>query len=222
MTTERQLIEQLLKLQEHPEQLTEQQLQDALNDKDMRELVEQLAFTKRALKYDELQTQDPDVEMEWNKFVQRHLERKPLHGSHIGIWGWMHKKVATIAGILLVAGISLAAIRYIGTHTTLGERVGSALKEKVSHDNQASQDSQSVQIADKAEPVVFENVTFEKIIIQIAAFYQVELEFKSDEAKDLRFYFMWNRGEDLDAVIEKLDRFESLNISRVGDRIIVE
>ncbi len=222
MMTERQLIEQLLKLQEHPEQLTEQQLQDVLNDKDMGELVEQLAFTKRALKYDELRTQEPDVEKEWNKFASTHLEQMPLQKSHLSVWEWLRKRVAMIIGILLIAGISLAAIQYIGTHITLSGQLGSTQEEQVSQSNHSSQTTQSVQITDKREPVVFENVTIEKILIQITAFYQVELEFKSDEAKDLRFYFVWNRWEDLDAVVEKLNRFESLNISYVGNRIIVE
>ena len=43
MKTDRQLIEQLLELQEHPEQVTDEQLQQALDDPQMRELVEQMA-----------------------------------------------------------------------------------------------------------------------------------------------------------------------------------
>ena len=43
MKTDRQLIERLLELQEHPEQVTDEQLQQALDDPQMRELVEQMA-----------------------------------------------------------------------------------------------------------------------------------------------------------------------------------
>ena len=41
MMTEEQRIEWLLELQEHPEQLTEEQLQQILADEDMRQLVQQ-------------------------------------------------------------------------------------------------------------------------------------------------------------------------------------
>ena len=42
--TERQLIERFLKLQEHPELMNDEQLQQALDAPEMRELVEQVAL----------------------------------------------------------------------------------------------------------------------------------------------------------------------------------
>ena len=65
MMTDRQLIEQFLELQEHAEQMTDEQSQQALNDPDMHELLEQMAFTKRTLKYQELQSELPNAEAEW-------------------------------------------------------------------------------------------------------------------------------------------------------------
>ena len=50
MMTERQLIERFLKLQEHPELMDDEQLQQALDDPEMRELVEQVALVKRTFK----------------------------------------------------------------------------------------------------------------------------------------------------------------------------
>ena len=49
MKTDRQLIEQLLELQEQTEQVTDEQLRQTLEDPQMRELVEQMAFAKRAI-----------------------------------------------------------------------------------------------------------------------------------------------------------------------------
>ena len=73
MKTDRQLIEQLLELQEHPEQVTDEQLQQALDDPQMRELVEQMAFAKRAFKNEGLQAEELDVEGEWEKFAADHM-----------------------------------------------------------------------------------------------------------------------------------------------------
>ena len=50
MMTEEKRIEWLLELQEHPEQLTDEQLQQILADDEMRQLVQQLGFAKRAFK----------------------------------------------------------------------------------------------------------------------------------------------------------------------------
>ena len=74
MMTEEKRIEWLLELQEHPEQLTDEQLQQILADDEMRQLVQQLGFAKRAFKHDELKSDTPDVDAEWEKFAASHSE----------------------------------------------------------------------------------------------------------------------------------------------------
>ena len=98
MMTEKQRIEWLLELQEltnereqsdacinsaerggrrrsqHPEKLTDEQMKQILADDEMRQLVQQLGFAKRAFKYDELKSDTPDVDAEWEKFAASHAE----------------------------------------------------------------------------------------------------------------------------------------------------
>ena len=98
MMTEKQRIEWLLELQEltnereqsdacinsaerggrrrsqHHEQLTDEQMKEILADDEMRQLVQQLGFAKRAFKYDELKSDTPDVDAEWEKFAASHAE----------------------------------------------------------------------------------------------------------------------------------------------------
>ena len=74
MMTEEERIEWLLELQDHPEQLTDEQLQQILADGEMRQLVKQLGFAKRAFKHDELNNDTPDVDVEWEKFAASHSE----------------------------------------------------------------------------------------------------------------------------------------------------
>ena len=68
MMTEEKRIEWFLELQEHPEQLTDEQLQQILADNEMRHLVQQLGFAKRAFRHDALKNDTPDVEGEWEKY----------------------------------------------------------------------------------------------------------------------------------------------------------
>ena len=56
MMTEEQRIEWLLELQDHSEQLTDEQLQQIYADDEMRQLVQQLGFAKRAFLHDEPMT----------------------------------------------------------------------------------------------------------------------------------------------------------------------
>ena len=79
-----QRIEWLLELQEHPEQLTDEQFldepsgkaerQQILADDEMRQLVKQLGFAKRAFKHDALKNDIPDVDAEWEKFAVSHAD----------------------------------------------------------------------------------------------------------------------------------------------------
>ena len=69
-----QRIEWLLELQDHPEQLTDEQLQQILADGEMSQLVKQLGFAKRAFKHDELNNDTPDVDAEWEKFAASHAK----------------------------------------------------------------------------------------------------------------------------------------------------
>ena len=74
MMTEEKRIEWLLELQDHPEQLTDEQMKEILADDEMRQLVQQLGIAKRAFKYDELKSDSPDVDAEWEKFAACHAE----------------------------------------------------------------------------------------------------------------------------------------------------
>ena len=65
MITEKQRIEWLLELQDHPEQLTDEQLRQILANHEMRQLVQQLGFAKRAFKHEELKNDTPNVDDEW-------------------------------------------------------------------------------------------------------------------------------------------------------------
>ena len=72
--TEEQRIEWFLELQEHPDQLTEKQLQQILAAGEMHQLVQQLGFAKRAFKHDVIKSNIPDVDAEWENFAASHAE----------------------------------------------------------------------------------------------------------------------------------------------------
>jgi len=109
MKTKRQLTERFLELQEHPEQMTDEQLQQALDDPKMHELVEQMAFAKRAFKNEELKTAEPDVEGEWERFATKNFD-EGNETQH----GYPFKKIAaSFIGILLVSGMAFAATHHI-------------------------------------------------------------------------------------------------------------
>ena len=226
MKTDRQLIEWLLELQEHSEQVTDEQLQQALNDPQMQELVEQMAFAKRAFKNEELQTEEPGVEGEWEKFAADHYGEDNSGKTIISLFtphSSLQKMAASFIGVLLVSGMAFAAIHIV-------RMAGSQKAETVQAEQPVSYKPSTALPADTVktdtttteQPVVFDNVPLEKMLTEIAAYYHVKVSFQNDDARQLRFHFVWKREDGLGHAIEKLNRFESLSVRLDENKIIVE
>ena len=219
MKTDRQLIERLLELQEHPEQVIDEQLQQTLDDPQMRELVEQMAFAKRTFKDEELQAVEPDVEGEWEKFAAKNFDE----GNETQHVYPFKKMAASFIGVLLVSGMAFAAIHIV-------RMVSSQKAETVQVKHRTSYKPSTALAADTVktdtmttmEPVVFDNVPLEKMLTEIAAYYHAEVSFLNDDARQLRFHFVWKREDGLGHAIEKLNRFESLTVRLDENKIIVE
>lgn len=224
MMTDRQLIEQFLELQEHAEQMTDEQSQQALNDPDMHELLEQMAFTKRTLKYQELQSELPNAEAEWKAFASKHYSDGQTTNDH-SLFGMMRfsKIAATFIGAILAIGVSFATIHMIKMANS--PKPQTVQKEQpVSSKPSASLREDTVENDSTVtmESIVFDNVPLEKILTEIANYYHVEVSLQNDDVRHLRFYFVWKAEDGLDHAIEKLNRFESLEIRLEDNMIIVE
>ena len=219
MKTDRQLIERLLELQEHPEQVTDEQLQQALDDPQMRELVELMAFAKRAFKNEELQAEELDVEGEWERFATKNFDEgnETQHGYPF------KKMAASFIGVLLVSGMAFAAIhivRMVNSHKA--ETVQTEQPASYKPSTALPTDTVKTDTTATMQPVVFDNVPLENMLTKIAAYYHVEVSFMNDDARQLRFHFVWKREDGLRHAIDKLNRFESLSVRLDENKIIVE
>ena len=216
MMTEQQLIERLLELQEHPEQITDEQLQQALEDPQMRELVEQLAFTKRAFKDKEQQTENPHIEEEWEKFAAKNFnkENETKHSYPF------KKLVASFIGILLMSGIVLAAIKSLTPNPSPKEEGSkyTSVSDTIKGDTTPLSPWRGV----GGEAIVFDNIPLEKMLTEIATNYDVKVSFINDDARQLRFHFVWNPQKGIEQVISDLNQFESLSVTFKEKQIIVE
>ncbi|MBP3842382.1 MAG: DUF4974 domain-containing protein [Prevotella sp.] len=229
-----QRIEWLLELQDHPEQLTEEQLQQILADDEMRQLVQQLGFAKRAFKHDALKNDTPDVDAEWEKFAASHAEeldaldegerqrvgdgtsriRKPRFVLRLAT----HKIAASFIGVLLVSGIAFAAIqvvRNINTPKPQTEQTTNIAPVTSLPADTVKADTIPV------EPYIFNNVPLDSMLTVIAAAHGVGVEFENDAARQLRFHFVWKREDSLDRVVEKLNTFEAVNIGMEDKTLVV-
>ena len=251
MMTEKQRIEWLLELQEHPEQLTDEQLQQILADDEMRQLVQQLGFAKRAFKHDALKNDTPDVEGEWEKFAASHAEELTNAARAEGklactmpckeeedesqldaldeekakprfhAYLFTHKVAASFIGVLLVSGIAFAAIQVVRNINT--SKPQQPTTEQTTDIKPVTSLPVETVKADTitTESYVFNNVPLDSMLTAIAAAYGVQVEFENEAARQLRFHFVWKREDSLDRVVEKLNTFEAVNIGMEDNKLVV-
>ena len=201
-------IRLLLDMHEHPESYTDEQLASMLDD----EMLERLATAKRAL----TDIPEPDVDAEWQRFEQEHFA--PAHYRR-----WL-KVAVMIAGVLMLSAFTYAAIQAVRAHQP---EIQQPLTEQVEKTDalvatSSSTEAEGIDSVSTGQPVTFDNVALETIVGDIAARHQMQVEFRNEDARALRFYFVWQPDEDLDAVLERLNLFESVNISKEGNTIVVE
>ena len=227
-------IRLLLSMQEHPEQYTDEQLQLMIaDDPELAEQLEQLVLAKQAFVKQEADKETIPVEEEWQKFYSEHSEEIEALGednTHTATMKRLnsivpYKVAASIIGILCTAGVAFATIHII-RHVVGGDLKSPIQEVRISNSHQPSSalpaDTIKTDSTTNIQPVIFDNIPLEKMLSQIAAYYNKEVEFQNDNARQLRFYFVWKQDEGLDVTLHRLNLFESVNVELKSDKIVVE
>lgn len=204
-------IKMLLDMQEHPEQFSEQELEQMLSDAEAQELMEATAQLKRAMKNDEFSISEQEIEDEWQAFAANHLaEQKPQRT-------WL-KIAAMFIGVLFMTGIAFAAIHIIKQNT--GAQKMKQVEQPVIQQPVSTGTVNNDTIA-QTEPVIFDNVTLDSIAKEIADYHHIEVDLQNELAKQLRFYFVWKQDDDLQEVVEKLNMFDHVDMAIENGKLIV-
>ena len=192
---------------------------------------ELLALTKQAFVKREVEKESVPVDEEWQKFAAEHADEldalekdEPRTATITRLMGILPYKVAaSIIGIVFTVGVAFAAIHIVRmvSHSkpqamqaeqTISAKPTSALPtDTVKTDTTAN-----------VKPIVFDNVALDKMLPQIAAYYNKEVEFQNTDARQFRFYFVWKQDETLDVVLHRLNLFESITVELKSDKIVVE
>ena len=192
-----------LDMQEHPEKYSEEQIEAMIDDLD----------------------QIPDVESAWQEFNDSH----PHAGVHLSP-RWLQvlcrakrlsRAAASIIGVIMISGIAFAAIHFVRQYQKPQQSVVTTVRETNSkpsalNSQKAEADTTSV------EPHIFDNIPLDKMLIEMAGYYGVAVEFQLEEARQLRLHFVWERNESLDQVVERLNNFEAVNIVCEPNKLIVK
>ena len=158
--------------------------------------------------------QVPDADEAWQQFVQQHISSvRPMH-----TW---RKVAAMVIGILTLSGIAIAAV-HIVQHYQKPE--APQVAETTAVNSQLSTPNSQLEMSDtivKSRPVVFDNVTLDSIAKNIATYHHLDMDLQNEQASQFRFYFVWDKEDRLQEVIEKLNMFEQVNLAVEDGKLIV-
>ena len=183
----------------------------------------------------------PNIDEEWEKFCQEHqLQEEATHpivqeeshpiaqeaGASHPITSW-RKLAASIASFVLISGIAFAAIHtYIKRSQETTQVTADTHPEVIKSDSAkqvAATDSLTHPKPEKpAIHKTFENVAFEKMISEIASYYDLQVKFENNEDKTLRLYYEWNSHSSIENIVKELNQFENVNIELQQNELIVK
>ena len=206
-------IRQLMEMLDNPDAYTEQQIHNIINhDEDTRETYRLMVEAKRSSRH--RQNKKPvDVDAAWQRFNQK---SQPKQSSS----NWM-KIAASFIGVLLVSGIAFAAIHIVRQYQKQGTPQ-TEITENVTNPVTTLPADTLTKDTITVQPVIYDNIPLEKMLPEIAAHYDVKVVFANDEARGLRFHFVWNPQQGIDQVISDLNQFERLNATLKDNQITVD
>jgi len=192
MQTPNEKKQMFLDMQEHPEKYSDEQLEAMMDELDRL----------------------PDVDKAWHEFEQNHHQiamRSPRR--------WL-KVAASIIGVLMASGIAFAAIHIVRHYQKPQAPEVEQTTCVKAPDNIISSDITTDTIA--VEPRIFDNVSLDTMLYEIADNYHVAVEFQREESRQLRFHFEWKSSESIDRVVERLNNFEAVDIICEPEKLIVK
>ncbi len=209
----------LLQMLEQPERYSEAQWQEILADDECRELYTLMAKVKSTAPSPEVS--DETIDAEWQRLAQSQRARAAV----IPLW----RKVAVTAAIAVALfGLSYAAVTtgFFGLQKQDNEPK-EVQKSETTQQQPAHEVSSAIEMANDStpaaiEPRLYDNVPLEQMLAELSAYYQVDVEYRTDDVRSLRLYYEWEPDYSLDMVVDMLSHFESLSISREGNKLIVE
>ena len=228
----------LLDLLEHPEKYSETQKDELLGDKEVTELYQQLIETRQSLDFGKLKEEMkmPSIDAEWEKLKEEMKQKEEMSQNAetlqtaklFPLWSPM-RKVAAVAAVLVVSGITFAAIHLVTLSHQASDNSNTELV--ASHKDSIQQVSapQKSNIEEKTDsaslaqlPLVYENAELQNILTPIAGYFHLQVTYQNESARHIRLFLQLEKNMNLDDIIELMNHFEKVNIRHEGQTLIVE
>ena len=195
-------IEELLKMTEHTQDYSDEEIRKMMNDPDMRVYYELMVSAEAGF----------SLRKEGHG---NHRERSRDSKDHESI-PMILRIAAIFIGVLLLSGISFAAYRLMVSG-------GESQAQKVEMSDSPQQAASPQQVITEPNAVrTFENTELQQILQELSDYYHVGVEFRNEQSRHIRLYTKWDTTAPLHQMIERLNGFEKVSIRLTDNQIIAE
>lgn len=233
----------LLDLLEHPEKYSETQKNELLGDEEVNELYQQLVETRQSLDFakSKEEMKMPSIDAEWEKLKDEMKLKEKQQKEEMSqdaetqqtaksfpLWSPM-RKVAAVAAVLVVSGITFAAIHLVTRSHQPSDKNNTELVASQKDSIQQVSAPQKSNIEEKTDsaslaqlPLVYENAELQNILTPIAGHFHLQVTYQNESARHIRLFLQLEKNMSLDDIIELMNHFEKVNIRHEGQTLIVE
>ena len=228
----------LLDLLEHPEKYSETQKDELLGDEKVNELYQQLVETRQSLDFakSKEEMKMPSIDAEWEKLKEEKQQKEEMSQNAetqqtaklLPLWSPM-RKVAAVAAVLVVSGITFAAIHLVTRSHQASDKHNTELVASQKDSIQQVSAPQKSNIEEKTDsaslaqlPLVYENAELQNILTPIAGHFHLQVTYQNESARHIRLFLQLEKNMSLDDIIELMNHFEKVNIRHEGQTLIVE
>lgn len=228
----------LLNLLELPEKYSETQKDELLGDKEVNELYQQLIETRQSLDFamSKEKMKMPSIDAEWEKLKEEKQQKEEMSQNAetqqtaklFSLWSPM-RKVAAVAAVLVVSGITFAAIHLVTRSHQPSDNSNTELVASQKDSIQQVSAPQKSNIEEKTDsaslaqlPLVYENAELQNILTPISGHFHLQVTYQNESARHIRLFLQLEKNMSLDDIIELMNHFEKVNIRHEGQTLIVE
>ena len=228
----------LLDLLEHPEKYSETLKDELLGDEEVNELYQQLIEIRQSLDFAKSKEEMklPSIDAEWEKLKEEKQQKEEMSqdaetqqtAKSFSLWSPM-RKVAAVAAVLVVSGITFAAIHLVTRSHQASDNSNTELVSSRKDSIQQVSAPQKSNIEEKTDsaslaqlPLVYENAELQNILTPIAGYFHLQVTYQNESARHIRLFLQLEKNMSLDDIIELMNHFEKVNIRHEGQTLIVE
>lgn len=204
----------LFDIQEHPDKYTDEQMEHLLADEEVKEFLRDLAMARMAGK--KATPKKVDVDKAWKEFANSSYRNRM-------------KIAASIVGIIFLSGVALAAVQNGWLNFSTSDKVvdNKAMTEQIVPLNTLANDSLKAMTVEPTDslnmkPVVFDDAELGTVLMQMADFYHVKVEYMNANTQHVRLFFNWNKTKTLEQNLELLNAFDRIQIEYADGTLMVK